>query len=76
VNSIDGIGQFVAQLREKLLAGHAGARCQLRDLIRAKCGAEIVRRDLLVRARTDPGIRGVAMAVLLELLEQVAEAAC
>ncbi len=45
------------------------------DLVGAERAGEIARRNRLVRALADPGIGGVAMAALLQLLEQVAEPA-
>src|SRR5690242_14577976 len=45
------------------------------DLVGAERAGEIAWRDRLVGAVADPGIRGIAQAFLLQLVEQVAEPA-
>src|SRR6185312_12128623 len=72
---VDHLGQMLAQAREQIVARQAGLRHQAIDLIGAQRIGKIVRRNLLVRARADPGIGGFAMTILLELLEQVAKSA-
>src|ERR1700733_10797738 len=72
---IDHLGQMLAETGEQFVARHAALRHQAVDLIGAERVGEIAGCDLLVRTRAHPGIGGVAMAAVLELLEQVAEAA-
>src|ERR1700722_6711185 len=72
---VDHTGQMLAETVEQFVARQAALRHQTVDLIAAERTGEIARRDLLVGAGAPPGIGGVAMAALLELLEQVAEPA-
>src|ERR1700729_3235704 len=72
---VDHTGQMLAETVEQFVARQAALRHQTVDLIAAERTGEIARRDLLVGAGAHPGIGGVAMAALLELLEQVAEPA-
>src|SRR6202041_2975969 len=66
---------MLAEAVQQFVARHAALRHQAVDLIGAERIGEIAGRDLLVRPGADPGIDGVAMAALLELLEQVAKTA-
>src|SRR5258707_14360974 len=72
---VDRFGQLLAEAGEQIVARHAALRYQMTDLIGAQRAGEIARRDLLVRAGAHPGIGGIALAALLELLEQVTEPA-
>src|ERR1700722_4527696 len=72
---VDHTGQMLAETVEQFVARQAALRHQTVGLIAAERTGEIARRDLLVGAGAHPGIGGVAMAALLELLEQVAEPA-
>src|SRR5258708_37557632 len=72
---IDGLGQLLAEAREQFLARQASLRHQAVDLVGAQGAGEIAGRNLLVRAVCDPRTGGLAMATLLQLLEQVAEPA-
>src|ERR1700729_492673 len=72
---VDHTGQMLAETVEQFVARQAALRHQTVDLIGAERTGEIAGRDLLVGAGAHPGIGGVAMAALLELLEQVAEPA-
>ena len=72
---VDDAGQILAEAREQFVTGQPALRHQAIDLIGAERAGEIARCDLLVRARTDPGVGGVAMAALLKLVEQVAQSA-
>src|SRR5947209_12583866 len=72
---VDHLGQVPAQPRQQFLARQSALRGNRVDLIGAQRLGEIIGCNLLVRAGTDPGIGDLAMAVLLELLDQVTEAA-
>src|ERR1700722_3195000 len=72
---VDHLGQMLAEAAQQVLARQAALRHQAVDLVGAKRVCEITRRDLLVRPRAHPRIGGFAVAVLLELLEQVAQSA-
>src|ERR1700722_20246512 len=72
---VDHTGQMLAETVEQFVARQAALRHQTVGLIAAERTGEIARRDMLVGAGAHPGIGGVAMAALLELLEQVAEPA-
>jgi hypothetical protein len=66
---------MLAQPGEQLVATHPGLLRQHVDVIRAECLGEIVGRDRLVLAVTNPGLRLTAVAVLLHLLDQIAKTA-
>src|SRR3569833_2104515 len=72
---IDHLRQILAEAVFQLIARHAAVRGELVELIGAKRVGEVPLRDRLVLALSDPGIRGVAQAILLELTKQVAKAA-
>src|SRR5260370_30901629 len=72
---IDHVGQLLAETREQFLARQASLRHQAVDLIGAERAREIARRNLLVRAVSDPRAGGFAMATLLQPFEQIAEPA-
>src|SRR5580700_2671233 len=72
---VDHLGQMLAEAIQQVLARQAALRHQAVDLVGAKRVGEIARRDLLVRAWAHPRIGRLAVAVLLELLEQVAQSA-
>src|SRR5580704_15935259 len=66
---------MLAETVEQFVARQAALRHQTADLVGAERTGEIAGCDLLVGAGAHPRIGGVAMAALLELLEQVAEPA-
>src|SRR5580692_2969493 len=72
---VDHLGQMLAEAIQQVLARQAALRHQAVDLVGAKRVGEVARCDLLIRARAHPRIGGFAVAVLLELLEQVAQSA-
>src|SRR5580704_11119653 len=72
---VDHLGQMLAEAIQQVLARQAALRHQAVDLVGAKRVGEIARRDLLVRAWAHPRIGRLAVAVLLEMLEQVAQSA-
>src|SRR3954453_13197873 len=71
---VDHVRQRVGQLREELVAGHAGLLLQDVDGVVAEHAAEFVRVDRLVLAVVDPRIDHVAAAALLEGVDEPAEA--
>src|SRR6478609_7002418 len=72
---IDDVGQELAEALQQLVARQAALGGERLDLVGTEGAAEIAGRDLLVGTVADPGIRGVAVTFLLELVEQVAEPA-
>src|SRR5260370_22838782 len=72
---IDHIRQMPAEAREQFVARQAALRRNGIDLIGAQGAGKVVRRNLLVRSRTHPRIGDLALAILLELPEQIAEPA-
>ena len=72
---VDHVGQILAEALQQFVARQSALRRQMLDLVGAERVGEVARRDLLVGAVADPGIGRVALALLLELVEQVAEAA-
>ena len=72
---IDDLGQLLAEARQQFLARQAGLRRQEVDLLGRQHLAEVGRRDRLVLAGADPRLGDVALAGILELLEQVAQPA-
>src|SRR5437763_4457685 len=72
---VDHVGERLRELRQHVLAWHPGLLRQLVDRFRAERLMQLIRRDLLVGTAADPGIGHVAIAVLLELPQQPAEAA-
>src|SRR5262249_12031988 len=71
---IDQIGQVLAQALEQVVARHPGLRGQRIDGVGAERLGQIVRLDLLVGAFADPGLRCTALAAVLEIPDEVAEA--
>src|SRR3954454_1866714 len=72
---IDDLRQMPAQSGEQVVARQSALGGKRLKLIGAQGAAEIVGRYLFVGPVADPGIGGVALAVLLELPEQVAQPA-
>src|SRR5581483_247411 len=72
---IDHLRQILAEALEQIVARQAALRGDRIDLVGAERTCQIARRDRLVRALADPGIGGVALAALLQLLHEVAEPA-
>src|SRR5450631_27428 len=72
---IDDVGQVLAEATQQFVARQPALRRQIVDLIGAERLGEIAGRNRFVRARAHPCIGGLALAVLLELLEQIAEPA-
>src|SRR5262249_40830905 len=71
---VNQLRQLLAQALEQVVARQAGLRRQRVDLVRAERVPEIVRVDVLVLAGTDPGLGDVAVAGVLQLLEDIVEA--
>src|ERR1700675_4102882 len=69
------VGQILAQAVEQFIARQSALRRQRLDLVGAQRAGKIVRRDLLVGTVADPGICRVAVALLLQLIQEIAEAA-
>ena len=67
--------QIFAEALEQVIARHASLRHERVDLFRSKSAGQIVRRYCLIGASADPRISGIALASLLKLFEQVAQAA-
>src|SRR5262245_10615568 len=72
---VDHLRQILAKTGEQLIARQTALGGQALDLIGAERVGEIAGRDRLVLALADPGIRGLAVAPLLELVEEIAEPA-
>src|SRR5689334_8164510 len=72
---VDHLRQILAEAVEQFIARQAALGGQTFDLVGAKCARKVAGRDRLVLALADPGIRGLAVASLLELVEEVAEPA-
>src|SRR5580704_5450669 len=72
---VDHLRQVVAQTIEQFFLGDTELRREGADPVRTERRAEIRRGDRAVRAGTDPGLGHLAVAAVVELLEQVAEAA-
>src|SRR5829696_1803306 len=72
---IDDVGQMLAEALQQFVAGKAALGGELFNLVGAERVGEIAGRDLLVGAVADPGVSLIAKALLLELIEEVAEAA-
>src|SRR4051794_41680740 len=72
---VDDVGQILAETAQQFIARQTALCRQRGDLVGAERVGEVAGRDLLVGTVADPRIRRVAMALLLELIEQVAEAA-
>ncbi len=68
-------GQMLTEAREQFITRQSRLRRQRVDLIGAQGAGQIARRNLLVRSGAHPRIGGVAMAALLKLVQEVAEAA-
>ncbi len=72
---IDRVGQILAQAFEQVIARQSALRRQRVDLVGAERIGKIAGRDLFVRTVADPGIGRVALTLLLELVQEIAEAA-
>src|SRR5271165_3361937 len=72
---IDDLRQVLAEPFQEFVAGEAELRGERVDLVGAQRRAEVLWGDRVVLAGTDPGFRDLAMAAVLELLEEVVEAA-
>ena len=68
-------GKILAEALQQFVAGQSALRGERLDLVGAERVGEIAGRDLLVGTVADPGIGLIAMALLLELIQEVAEAA-
>ena len=66
--------QIFGEALEQVIARHASLGHERVDLFRSKSTGQIVRRYCLVGSGADPRIDGIALAALLKLLEQVAQA--
>jgi ABC transporter substrate binding protein len=71
---VDGLRQFPAESRKQFLTRHPGLLRQPIDPLLPKPLLELRWRQRFVRPFRHPGIRFVALSVLLELLDQVAQA--
>src|SRR6478609_1630748 len=72
---VDHVGQILAETLQQFIARQSALRRQMLDLVDAERAGEVTRSDLLVGTVADPRVGCVALALLLELVEQVAEAA-
>src|SRR5690348_7883569 len=72
---VDHLRQILAEAVEQFVARQAALGGQTLDLVGAEGARKVAGRDRLVLALADPGICSVAVAALLELVEEVAEAA-
>src|SRR5262249_11582106 len=72
---IDYAGKILAETVEEIVTRQAGLCGDGIDLIGAQGTREIAGRNWLVLALADPRIGGIALAALLQLLHEVAEAA-
>ena len=70
---IDCIGEFAAEPREQIVSRQAGLFRQGVQHIRANRLLKLGRRQLFVGTRFDPGLRGFALATLLEAVDDFAE---
>src|SRR5450432_1416981 len=67
--------QLLAEPREQLVAVHAGLFRKRVESADTGCGLQTLRRDRLVRPVGDPGLRHMALSVVLEIPDEVAETA-
>src|SRR5262245_27541995 len=72
---VDKAREMLAQPGEQICVIHPGLLRQLVERVGSERAREIALRDRLVRAGADPCTRDVALATLLELLEQTVESA-
>jgi hypothetical protein len=70
---IDCIREFAAQSREQLFSRQAGLFRQGVQHLRANRLLKLGRRARFVGTRLDPGLRGFALAALLEAVDEFAE---
>src|ERR1043166_7288249 len=73
--SIDRRGKLARQPRQQFLLRQAGLLLQCGEQVRPDRLLQLRWRKLLVRSLIDPGLRGVALAVLPEAFEQFTQAA-
>src|SRR5438128_1897194 len=73
--SIDRRGKLARQPRQKLVLRQAGLLLQCGQHVRPDRLLQLRWRKLLVRPLVDPGLRGIALTILLEAFEQFAQAA-
>src|SRR3954453_19586689 len=69
---VDHLRQILAEAGEQFVARQPALGGQAFDLVGAERIGEIAGRDRLVLALADPGIRGLAVAALLELVQEIA----
>jgi len=72
---IDEAGQILPQPFQQVVASHPGLLRKRIERVASERAREVAIGDCLVRPGADPRMRHVALAVLLELLEQPAEPA-
>ena len=72
---VDCVWQFAREPRQQLILREAGLLLQRGEHVRADRLLQLVRAQRLVGARSDPRVGGLAMAGLLEAVDQVTEAA-
>ena len=72
---IDSVGEFAGQPLEQLFPRQPRLFRQCFQHLRADRVFELGRRDGFVGTRSDPGLRGFAMAALSETFQQFAESA-
>src|SRR3954451_21770747 len=72
---IDHLRKILAEAQEELVTRQAALGGEALDLVGAERIGEIAWCDRLVIALAAPGIGSVAMTALLELVEEIAEAA-
>src|SRR4051812_6464094 len=70
---VDHLRQMLAQLFQQFVAWHPGLLRKRIDGVGAERLPESVGLDLLVWTGADPGLRGVAVAAVLQILEDAAE---
>ena len=70
---IDQIRKVHTKAVEQLGATYAGLLRNMVERLAAERVLEIPRRNLLILPTADPGLRNIAMSMLLQVLDQVAE---
>ena len=72
---IDHLRQILAEAAEQFIARHSRLFDECANLVGTKRTPQIVGRYLLVGSGADPRIDGFTLSALLELLEQIVQAA-
>src|SRR6516225_11414979 len=72
---IDQVRQMLTKASQQIVHAQAGLLAQCIERVAAERIRQILRRDLLIRAGADPGLRDAPMSVVLEFFYDVAEAA-